>query len=213
MKRQGVDSMSESSYYLRGQAADPLRSGATNATHLTQQRKSLSGKRLVSLALKKVSKLNPQPLARPHACLSVTIPPFPGGCPRPSSRPPPPPVIPSEPPPLWWPRPLVREELPGRHSEDSPLMRTPTLASTADMQGGPLKSRGLTCTHPSTQTHTHTCCSTCFQGIWRNEEDWGAYRSPSFDCVSSSLMVLMKAFEFFHPALEMPVSGQSVSAW
>lgn len=47
------DSMSESSYYLREQAADLVRSGAMSVAHLTEQRKSLSGKQLVSLALKR----------------------------------------------------------------------------------------------------------------------------------------------------------------
>lgn len=48
-----IDSLSESSYYLRGQAADPARSGTMSVAHLTEQRKSLSGKQLVSLALKR----------------------------------------------------------------------------------------------------------------------------------------------------------------
>lgn len=47
-----VDSMSESSYYQSVQTADLVGSGAMNIVPLTEQRKSLSGKQLVSLALK-----------------------------------------------------------------------------------------------------------------------------------------------------------------
>lgn len=79
-----VDSVSEGSYYLSEQAADFLRSGAMNVAHLTEQRKSLSGKQLMSLVLKRSLKWTPV-LVRPHACLSVTSPPLPGGCPLPSS--------------------------------------------------------------------------------------------------------------------------------
>lgn len=48
-----VDSMSEGSYYLREQATDLVGSGAMSVARLTEQRKSLSGKQLVSLALKR----------------------------------------------------------------------------------------------------------------------------------------------------------------
>lgn len=48
-----VDSMSEGSYYLREQAADLVGSGVISVARLTEQRKSLSGKQLVSLALKR----------------------------------------------------------------------------------------------------------------------------------------------------------------
>lgn len=48
-----VDSMSEGSYYLREQAADLVGSGVMSVARLTEQRKSLSGKQLVSLALKR----------------------------------------------------------------------------------------------------------------------------------------------------------------
>lgn len=133
----------------------------------------------------------PQLLVCPHACLSVTSPP-------PSRRVSPALVstaIPRRQPlctaPLLMTQPLVRVELPGRQSEDSPLMRTPTLASTADMQGGL-----WTCTHPC----THTC------NITRALRVAGAGRvktTPS-SWLCFSLMVLMKAFEFLYPALEMP---------
>lgn len=56
-----VSSVSESSYYLSEQAADRVRSGAMNVARLTEQRKSLSGKQLVSLALKRSANWTPTP--------------------------------------------------------------------------------------------------------------------------------------------------------
>lgn len=81
-------------------------------------------------------------------------------------------------------------------------MRTPTLASTTDMQGGSFEEPGPYM-YPSVHAHTHTHCYTCFQGRWRSgQRRIGAqYRRTFFDCGSCSLMVLMKAFEFLHPVL------------
>lgn len=159
--------MSESSYYLSEQAADLVRSGAMAVVHLTEQRKSLSGKQLVSLVLKRSANWTPTPgpPSRPSVCHQ--FPPLPSGSP--------PALVwtaiahrcPLWAVPLWWPRLLVREELPGRQSEDRPLMRTPSLASTSDMQRRPLMKQGLTCTHLS--THTLTRASSILR--WRDEED------------------------------------------
>lgn len=73
-------------YYQREQAADPA--GSHTGAHATEQRKSLSGKQLMSLTLKKVSRVNPPIPACPHTRLSVChhAPRPPAPQPPPSSR-------------------------------------------------------------------------------------------------------------------------------
>lgn len=73
-------------------------------------------------------------------------------------------------------------------------MRTPTLASTADMQGGSFEEPGPYM-YASVHTHTHAV-------PWYMEKR--KKKKKRSDCISCSLMVLMKAFEFFHPVLETP---------
>lgn len=71
-------------------------------------------------------------------------------------------------------------------------MRTPTLAFS-------LKSWAL---HVLTHTLLHVLLGWKERGA---AEGWGSeLGTPSFDWLSSSLMVLMKAFEFFHPTRETP---------
>lgn len=65
-------------------------------------------------------------------------------------------------------------------------MRTPTLSSTADMWGA--------FERVAVRPHARLRWNTCFKGAEK--------RSASFESVPRSLMVLMKAFEFFHLALE-----------
>lgn len=62
----------QSWYYQREQAADPAGSHRAAAAS-TQQRKSLSGKQLMSLTLTKVSRVNPDPglPSRPSVCHRV----------------------------------------------------------------------------------------------------------------------------------------------
>lgn len=73
----------QSWYYQRDQAADPARSRHA----ATEQRKSLSGKQLMSLTLTKVSRMNPNP----------SLPSFPSVCHRV-----PPPTTPPSPQPTSW---------------------------------------------------------------------------------------------------------------
>ena len=72
-KKLAIDSMSESSYRPREQAVRVVRSGAEAAVRLTEQRKSLSGKLLVSLVLKRSANWTPtpDPPSRLPACLSL----------------------------------------------------------------------------------------------------------------------------------------------
>lgn len=138
----------------------------------------------------KVQQTEPQPLLCPYACLPVTSPLlFQSECPLPSSRLLSPTVTRSEPLPLWWPKLLVREELPGRQSQDRPLMRTPVLASTSDTQQSLLKSLGFTFTHPSTRImHAYSI----IKGGWSRF----TVQKNSLNVHYLPLMILTKAFEF-----------------
>lgn len=156
-----INSTSETLYYLREQAAHLVRSGASASACLTEQRKSLSGKRLVSLVLKRSVSWTQTP--SPPLLLSV--------CHRsPSSKRVSRALIwfailrrhPLWAAPLWWPGPLVREELPGGQSQDRPLMRTPTLASTSDKQ--------WYFEEPLLYMYSHTHVSSILR--WRRKEKW-----------------------------------------
>lgn len=69
----------------------------------------------------------------------------------------------------------VRVKLPGRQTKDSPLMRTPTLASFTDMWRVRLKRLGLTRIIPSkTQRQNHAYI--CFQSSWMvNSSDQSSF--------------------------------------
>lgn len=145
-----INSTSETPCYHSEQAAHLVRSGASAAACLTEQRKSLSGKRLVSLVLKRSVRWTPTP----------SPPLLPSVCHRsPSSERVSPALVwfaiirhcPLWAAPLWWSGPLVREELPGGQSQDRPLMRTPTLASTSDKRWC-FEDLGL-----YIYSHMHTC--------------------------------------------------------
>lgn len=172
----------QSCYYQREQAADPAGSRRAAIAPSTGQRKSLSGKQLMSLTLTKVIRVNPDPSLplRPSVCHHVPPPP------RPTS---------------WLCSPAVWPPLMTQSSCQRSASRQAERGRPFDEDPDTLQHRrhagGLwTSSRPCTPALAleHVLSGRTGQGTVK--------RSASFENVPRSLMVLMKAFEFFHPALE-----------
>lgn len=147
--------MSESSYYLSEQAADLVRSGAMSVIIWQSKGRACQGNSSCRWHLKGQG-TEPQPLVCPHACLSVTSPPLPGGCPQPSSRLLSPAVIPSELPPFDEPGLLSEKSFQAGRVRTALWWGPRLLPALLTCRGGSLKNPGLTCIPIRPNTHTHT---------------------------------------------------------